>query len=600
MVSNAQRYWSHLKPLLINRYSIFIAFLLSYTGILQHFGGLPSFREAWHLEIPLLLYLYYYLNLILRPFRLKPLVAAAPIVLLYLGFDLYYILFGRMPQIIELAELPEMFVVFPLPLSLLIGILIGLPVLAFLASIQFRKAHALVLGALPFVILVLNVEIAPESFMEGFKETQGEIVFYSDVHSTRYNGRIGMTLYNEARRKSYLTKIDQYRGNSVCRQEFNKEVCKVKEQPDKRNVHMIVLESFLDPTLMKGAKFSRPPADPSFEELFHGKGGLSISPVFGGATAQAEFEALCGVPAMRELSGVEFNVFSGAKTFCLPNILTQGGYETTSTNSFVPDFFNATNAYTGMGFEKIYYPSEYAVGRETYFSRGDVTDEMYIFDGDLLSQNLEFISQRLKKNPDQPLFNYILGIYGHTPHEINTDKRPEVVTMQSKFKDDQLGRSANQYYFRTKAIATFVKGLIKIDPQSLIILVSDHLPPLSYGPNTYRDFNYLGMGGSEGSIYLNRILIVENGQAIQYNTIHHFDIPRIVLNYVTRGQYCQEHACDFKSDNEIAIDKTVFRDEYMAIMAQAMGCESPPPVTSKKEDPVSGAATRLPHPPAGV
>ncbi|HHO46968.1 MAG TPA: hypothetical protein ENN06_00675 [Desulfobacteraceae bacterium] len=102
------------------------------------------------------------------------------------------------------------------------------------------------------------------------------------------------------------------------------------------------------------------------------RGGLSISPVFGGATAQAEFELLCGVPAMRELSGVEFNVFTGADTPCLPNILGKSGYHAVATNGFRPDFFNSPNAYEGIGFDKAYYPKEYAPAMESYLSLGDV------------------------------------------------------------------------------------------------------------------------------------------------------------------------------------------------------------------------------------
>jgi len=599
MSSCAPRCWSQLKQLLINRYVVFLSLLLAYTEIMQNFGGLPSFRNAWRLEIPLVLYIYYTLNLALRPFRLKPLVAAAPIVLFYVGADVYFILFGRLPHIVELAELSELFKVVPLYLAIPLSLIIGLPAAAFLSFVNFRRLRPVALGLVPFVVLTLIIELTPKFFLDTFEKTQGEIVFYSDVHSTRNNGRLGMMLYNEARRKSYLEKIAGYRGNSVYRKEFNKEVNAVKGQSDKRNVHMIVLESFLDPTLMQGAKFSRRPIDPSFDELFHNKGGFSISPVFAGGTAQAEFEVLCGVPALRELSGVEFNVFTGAKTYCLPNILTQGGYDTNSSNSFVPDFYNSTKAYAGMGFDKTYYPREYASARETYLSTGDVTDEMYMFDEVLFSENLDFLTKKIKANPEKPIFNYIISIYGHSPHDMNNDKRPKVVEVQSQLKDDQMEREANQYYYRTKAIATFVKGLIAVDPKSLIILVSDHLPPLTYGPNTYRDLNYLG--GVKDAILKNRIFFIENGKAVQYSTIHHFDVPRIVLNYVTKGKYCQEHTCDFKSNDEPTIDKTAeHRDEYMSIMAQAMGgCDVQPPVNPEKEDPVDEEEVPVQHPLTG-
>ena len=276
--------------------------------------------------------------------------------------------------------------------------------------------------------------------MTAFQETQQEIVLFSDTFSASNNGRISMMLYNEARRKNYLEKIAAHRVKPESQADYDSVITRIKDQQDKRNIHLIVLESFLDPGLLKGARFSRSPAHPAFSNLFGKKAGLSISPVFAGGTAQAEFEVLCGAPALREFSGIEFDVFTGAKAPCLPQILSQGGYETSATNSYKPDFFNSTNAYTGIGFEKRYYPQEFAAGYDTYFSTGDVTGEDYMFDGVLFSQNLEFITKRIKNNPGRPIFNYIIGMYGHIPHDINTSKRPMVIEMLGKNKDEGLGK----------------------------------------------------------------------------------------------------------------------------------------------------------------
>jgi len=559
---------SRLKPLVGNRYVFFLLFLLSYTKILELFDGLPSLLPAWRFEIPLLFYLYIYLNLITRKDRLQPWIAAGPIILAYGIFDVYHFQFGRLLRITEVAQLPEMFQVISPALSVLTCLLVGLPILALLASLRPRRLPVMAAGGLPLLTLLFAVEARPEFFMETFEKTQKEIVFYSDIKSAANNGRLGMMFYNEARRRISLEKTAAYRVNSPYQLEFDKTIGKVTAERAKRNVHMVVLESFVDPALLRGATYSRNPVHPDFEKLFRNKGGLSISPVFGGGTAQAEFEVLCGVPAMRELSGVEFDVFTGAKTLCLPNVLAQSGYRTVATNAFVPDFFNSTNAYAGIGFSEIYYPSDYAPGRETYFSTGDVEGEKYMFDGVLLAQNLDFVGKWIKENPGKPLFNYVISMYGHTPNSVNLEKRPTLIEMQGNVRDAQLESAVNQYYYRTEALAAYVRELLKVDPKSLIILVSDHLPPLTYGPNTYRDLNYLG--GVEDNLHLNRIYFMENGRPVQFSTIHHYDVPRIILNYVTQGKYCQEQTCDFTRKDGHLSDKDAFREEYMTIMARAM------------------------------
>jgi hypothetical protein len=146
--------------------------------------------------------------------------------------------------------------------------------------------------------------------------------------------------------------------------------------------------------------------------------------------------------------------------------------------------------------------------------------------------------------------------------------------MLGNSRDEGLEKVVNQYYYRTEAIAAFVSGLIAADPQSLIILVSDHLPSLS-GIKTYQELNYLC--GTEAATFQNRIFIIENGRPVQYNTIHHFDIPRIILNYATKGKYCQEHACNFTSQGP-TLSKNSYRDEYrndyLDIMSQAMDATS--------------------------
>ena len=559
------------KPLL-NRYLGFLLFLFAYTMIMERFGGLPSVLTAWRFEIPLLLYLYYYGNLITRKSRFQFLVAAIPVFLLYGVFDVYHLLLGRLLRITEVSELQELFLVMPLKTKGLLFLFLGLPMTGFLLCVQVRRWRPLILGALPLLALLAVVVRGPGFFVMAFETTQKDVDPYlMDTLNAGNNGRFSMALYYEARRKSSLNKAFAYQGDSSFKRRFNRTVDDVRNLGSKGNVHLIVLESFIDPNLFRGVHFSRNPVHPSFNALFKGKEGLSVSPVFGGATPQAEFEVLCGTPAMRELSGVEFDMFTGEKTLCLPNLLTQAGYHTIATNAFLPDFFNSTHAYEGTGFENIYYAREYAPGSETYLSTGDVTGEKYMFDEGLFTQNAAFVENWIRENPHTSLFNYILSIYGHTPHFINTEKRPTVVKMLGKYRDNQLERAANQCYYRTKAMAWFVKELIRIDPHSMIILVSDHLPPLSYGPGTYRKLKYLGK--SRDVTHMNRIYVVENGQPVRYDTIHHYDIPQIILNYVGGEKY-NPHNPASSDSRSACFDTTGFHEQYMVIMANAMNDES--------------------------
>ena len=560
-------YLHKFRSLFLNRHFFFILSLILATELFQRIGGLPSLRGAWRLEIPLLVYFYWLGNHILRPSRRQPWLAAIPTALLYVIFDLYHMQFGRLLRISEIAQIPELFQVLTPGNRLMAIIAVGVPLTLFLRAVYWRRWKSILLVSAPLLLICLSVGFFPNGFMAIFAKIQTDMVFYSDTKSAKTNGRMTMMLYNEAKRRSYLKETARYQGDTPYLKKYAKLTEQIRRQEDKRNVHLIVLESFLDPSLLGAARFSKDPAHPEFAELFGGKGSLSISPVFGGGTAQAEFEVLCGVPAMRELSGIEFDVFTGSPTPCLPYLLAEGGYQTLASNAYKPDFFNSTNAYAGMGFNNIFYPQEFAPGWDSYFGTGEVGKEIYMFDGELLDSNLAFIAEKIRASKGRPIFNYLIGMYGHLPHILDETKRPRVVRVEGAPQVGQLERAVNQYYYRTEAIARFVQGLLRIDPESLVILVSDHLPSLDQGPLTYRALNYLA--GVEGDIHLNRIYFIENGKVTRRRTINHYDVPRIVLDYVTRGEYCREGDCDFTPE-ESPEEKTVYREEYMTIMARAM------------------------------
>lgn len=562
--SKFQRKGLLLKQVIFNRYLVFTGFMLSYTWVMSLVGGMPPLFLAWRLEIPLVLYGYFYLNAITRLSKFQAMITALPMVLAYGIFDINFLQLGRLLRIIELRELPELLEVLPVWLILLVVMLLGLILIAFIR--QVRMNRVVILGALPVLIIFLMVEFAPDYFLVSFKKVNKSLVTWSDIQNAEDNGRISMMLYNEAKRQSNIRKMADYQDNPPFLKEMEDVVTQLNALKTKNNVHLIMLESFVDPDMLQRASFSQDPVHDDFRKIVENTGSLSISPVFGGGTAQAEFEVLCGVPSLKKLSGVEFDVFTGEETYCLPTLLAKSGFHTISSNAYKPDFFNSINAYKGTGFQNSYYPREYAQGRETYLSIGDVTDEKYMFDGDLLRQNLEFVTLWKQSNPGVPLFNYIMTIYGHLPYYINTQKRPMIIEVKGPIKDLQLERCINQSYYRTQAFAEFLNGIKVIDPESLVILISDHLPPV-YGPKTYEKLGYAA--GEKDFRHMNRVFFFENSRAVHYEPIHHYDIPDLILNYLTQGSYCEGRACNFKAAAE-PIPQKDYGQAYMTIMANAM------------------------------
>lgn len=549
-----------------SRYVALAAFLFAYTWIMSLLGGMPPLRYFCRLELPLLLGFYYYLNQLTRPSKWQALITAIPIILVYAVFDMVFLQFGRLLRIIEVKELPELMGVLPVWAIGVIIVVFGAACTVFIRSLRFKLDRPAIIGALSILILLLTVEFKPDSFLYAFEKVQRQVTNWSDIQSAEDNGRVWMMLYSEAKRKSNGLKMADFKADPDFLRKMDDIVSMINSLEKKRNVHLLVLESFVDPELFDGLSFSRSPVHPDFDKIFKNKGSLSIAPLFAGGTAQSEFEVLSGVPAFGKFSGMEFDVFTGAGTYCLPALLTKAGYHTMATNAYKPDFFNSINAYKGAGFQNSYYPKEYAKGRETYLSIGDVTGEKYMFDGELLKQNLNYISDWMKNNPGMPLFNYIMSIYGHYPYQINTEKRPIFIEAQGVVKDDFLEHSINQYYYRTEALAEFIRGIKKVDPESLVILISDHLPGF-YGPSTFEKLDYAG--GDKDLLHMNRVFFFENGKAVHYDTLHHYDIPDIILNYLSDGSYCDAQDCKFKKPAKQVAGED-YDEAYMTIIANAM------------------------------
>ncbi|MCU7799210.1 MAG: sulfatase-like hydrolase/transferase [gamma proteobacterium symbiont of Lucinoma myriamae] len=542
--------------------------LTGYLWLAEYLGSfIVNYTQQLWLEGLLALYMYALGYLVLRPSRLRSYLAVVPLLLFYLISDIFYLAFGKVFRLVNLNELPELFDILPLSYSLPLAILLLLPIALLSMHIMWWPHRHALLAAAPLLLVILLILYSTPSGIVQMITGAGSVpVKYSEAKSVENNGRLTTMLYRVALRLKALDDLAPYRNRTKYEQYINTQLQTLLPLPDKRNVHIIVLESFLAPRLFSKLGFSTSPVHPSFETLFGKHLGLSLSPVFGGATAQAEFEVLCGVPALEHLSSVEFNVFSGSAALCLPGQLEKLGYHSSASNTYKPDFFNAKSAYRGAGFSAIYFPKEFSPAVESYLEFGEPGVEEYIFDKELFDQNLGHVEKHLREHPEKTLFNYLLTIYGHLPHILDLHKRPEIINLRTSYPDDHLSRATNQFYYRTEAIADYVNSLTSLDPESLIILISDHVPPLRNGPNTYKALAYLD--GIENAYYYNRIAVIDRGQPKIWPLIHHYDIPALVLNSLSEGGYCQVQGCSFTGSGHSSSEEEKL-NAYLRLMANA-------------------------------
>jgi phosphoglycerol transferase MdoB-like AlkP superfamily enzyme len=289
-----------------------------------------------------------------------------------------------------------------------------------------------------------------------------------------------------------------------------------------RNVHIVLLESFWDPLLLKQAGYSQDPLSPAFRRLWKRTGySHAMSPVFGGYTANAEFEILCGFPVVEDNVKFERQLLNDVP--CLPHLLAEKyDYLTVASHPNVPVFWNRVNAYRRMGFQ-------------TYWSKPDFQlDDMnrnFLSDASLYRQVLEKISDPAFSG--KPLLNYIVTYFGHWNYPLN-EVRPERITTTSEV--EEVGSYANTIYYKSLELMSFLEQLQAQDPESIIVLFGDHLPFMGENFSGYVDSGVLASKRSDFSadmfrIYVSTPLIIIDGTRgpVKAGNLPLYEIPALLL-----------------------------------------------------------------------
>jgi hypothetical protein len=243
-----------------------------------------------------------------------------------------------------------------------------------------------------------------------------------------------------------------------------------------RNLHVVLEESFWDPAPLTATGLARSPLDPRFLELWDEAGrSTALSPAFGGQTANAEFEVLCGFPLAQ--GAVRFEQPLNDNLPCLPRLLAGYGYRTIASHPNTPGFWNRAASYDRIGFE-------------TFWSIADfVADDMtsiFLSDASLHRQ----VGEKIAASADpRPVLDYTVTYYGHWLYDLD-DKRPEVFETATDIAE--LHRYVSVMYWKSREMMDAIENWRRSDPDALIIVFGDHLPLLGQNLAGYRESGFLG------------------------------------------------------------------------------------------------------------
>ncbi|MDO6459727.1 LTA synthase family protein [Granulosicoccaceae sp. 1_MG-2023] len=235
---------------------------------------------------------------------------------------------------------------------------------------------------------------------------------------------------------------------------------------EQRNVYIILLESFFDPMALTAAGISEDPLDPRFRALWAESGhSTGLAPVFGGYTANSEFEILCGFPVTHD--AVFFEGWLRNRVPCLPDQLARAGFRTIASHPNSAAFWNRVFAYDRLGFSDYWSVNDFAL---------DDMNGPFLSDASLYRQLDE--KQAPMRAAGTPLLSYIVTYFGHMDYPLN-EARPSPVRVQND--PNLVERYVNTLYYKSRELMDYYDKLRREDPQAVILVFGDHLPFL--GPN---------------------------------------------------------------------------------------------------------------------
>ncbi|MDR1496271.1 MAG: LTA synthase family protein [Clostridiales Family XIII bacterium] len=243
-----------------------------------------------------------------------------------------------------------------------------------------------------------------------------------------------------------------------------------KSDADFPNIIFLQLESFIDPTEVKGLTFSEDPT-PFFRELKenYSTGYLRV-PVIGGGTANTEFEAMTGM-SCREFGPGEYPYKSVLKDKAVESMafdLGELGYATHVIHNHRGAFYDRNKVFPMLGFDD--FTSLEYMNYVTRTQRGFATDDV------LTDEILGALAATGEHD-----YIYAISVQGHGEYPKEPLIKNPRIKVEGTTSESQ--QAAWEFYLdliydMDKFLEVLTGELAELDEDVALVLYGDHLPSL--------------------------------------------------------------------------------------------------------------------------
>ena len=247
------------------------------------------------------------------------------------------------------------------------------------------------------------------------------------------------------------------------------------------NVIVIMNESLSDLSVLPGVETNMD-AMPFLRSLTENTvKGYAYSSVFGGTTANSEYEFLTGnTTAFLPAGTVPYQMYVSDGDPSLVGQMEALGYTTIAAHPYRSSGWNRPTVYADYGFDEVYFESDF---QDRAYMRGDertgyVTDRCDY-------ENL--IRWYEEKEEGQPLFLFNVTMQNHSAYQMAWTNLPKEVWLTGELENRF--QTVNQYlslvYQSDQAFEDLIDYFSQVEEPTMILLFGDHQPQVA--TNFYTD-----------------------------------------------------------------------------------------------------------------
>lgn len=235
---------------------------------------------------------------------------------------------------------------------------------------------------------------------------------------------------------------------------------------DLPNIIVIMNESFVDFEVLGSEIRTNREVTPFLDSLRENViRGYALTPVFGGGTANAEFEFLTGFSTSNLPEGsTAYQQYIKSQTFSLVQLLDSLGYKTLATHPYLSTSWSRTTAYPNLGFSEMTFAESYPyedVIREFVSDR-----EMY-----------GYVLDRLYAQEDSPLFLFGITMQNHGDYNYEGENYEKTISLEGyEMEHPMTEQYLTLIHESDKAVEYLLTELENYPEDTIVLFFGDHFP----------------------------------------------------------------------------------------------------------------------------